>query len=226
VLPPSTLKAIGSFALCGGFAGAGWWKGKVHSDAVPGAQACCRLYPRERENGALWFLALEEFELAKTHSRKPAFSDTGVWRCPSSDRPSSIPEIAGYVDYGYNLWGISPPSDPSPLGLGGLQRSNAQPVLGSAIIKPADTLALGDGFSGAKGVLQDGAYFLWRTPRLEDYPGSTARSNSRHQGRANVIFCDGHVEALSLRTMFTDDSDSSLQRWNRDHEPHREKLAP
>jgi prepilin-type processing-associated H-X9-DG protein len=45
-------------------------------------------------------------------------------------------------------------------------------------------------------------------------------------GKANVVFCDGHVESPALAFLFTDTSDAALSRWNRDHLPHRERLAP
>jgi prepilin-type processing-associated H-X9-DG protein len=45
-------------------------------------------------------------------------------------------------------------------------------------------------------------------------------------GKANVVFCDGHVESPTLPFLFTDTSDAALSRWNRDHQPHRERLAP
>jgi prepilin-type processing-associated H-X9-DG protein len=48
----------------------------------------------------------------------------------------------------------------------------------------------------------------------------------RHQGKANVVFCDGHVESPTLPFLFADTSDAALSRWNRDHLPHREKLSP
>jgi prepilin-type processing-associated H-X9-DG protein len=48
----------------------------------------------------------------------------------------------------------------------------------------------------------------------------------RHQGRLNVLFCDGHVESPTLQLLFVDASDAALVRWNRDHQPHREQLSP
>jgi prepilin-type processing-associated H-X9-DG protein len=45
-------------------------------------------------------------------------------------------------------------------------------------------------------------------------------------GKANVVFCDGHVESPTLQFLFADISDAALARWNRDHLPHREKLSP
>ena len=48
----------------------------------------------------------------------------------------------------------------------------------------------------------------------------------RHGNKANVVFCDGHVESPTLKFLFEDTSDAALARWNRDHLPHREKLSP
>ncbi len=48
----------------------------------------------------------------------------------------------------------------------------------------------------------------------------------RGWGKANVAFCDGHVESPPLPFLFTDTSDAALSRWNRDHQPHRERLSP
>jgi prepilin-type processing-associated H-X9-DG protein/prepilin-type N-terminal cleavage/methylation domain-containing protein len=67
--------------------------------------------------------------------------------------------------------------------------------------------------------------YLWRTygmQEVDEYVGSTKRASSRHQGKANVVFCDGHVESLPLQFLFEDTSDEALSRWNRDHLPHRE----
>ncbi len=53
-----------------------------------------------------------------------------------------------------------------------------------------------------------------------------SNATSRHQGKANVVFCDGHVESPTLQFLFEDTSAAALVRWNRDHLPHREKLSP
>jgi prepilin-type processing-associated H-X9-DG protein len=44
-----------------------------------------------------------------------------------------------------------------------------------------------------------------------------------HKGQ---VFCDGHVESPALQYLFADTSDDALRRWNRDHQPHRERLVP
>ena len=81
-------------------------------------------------------------------------------------------------------------------------------------------------FYGGNGVIRDGGFNMGRANNLQNYPGSTKRSYARHQGKANVVFCDGHVESPTLQFLFADTSDAALSRWNRDHLPHREKLSP
>ena len=45
-------------------------------------------------------------------------------------------------------------------------------------------------------------------------------------GQANVVFCDGPVESPPLAFLFADTRTAALCRWNRGHQPHRERLAP
>jgi prepilin-type processing-associated H-X9-DG protein len=89
-------------------------------------------------------------------------------------------------------------------------------------------IAIGDGFAGGNGKIRDGVGNLERayvTPVFADF-GGTGRAYARHQGKANVVFCDGHVESPTLHFLFEDSSDAALVRWNRDHLPHREKISP
>jgi prepilin-type processing-associated H-X9-DG protein len=48
----------------------------------------------------------------------------------------------------------------------------------------------------------------------------------RHQGKVNIVFCDGHVESSKGTFVFEDPNDVALVRWNRDHQPHPELLLP
>jgi prepilin-type processing-associated H-X9-DG protein len=75
-------------------------------------------------------------------------------------------------------------------------------------------MALGESF--------DGRMVFDRTLSDKDKYGNL----NRHQGKANVVFCDGHVESPTLPFLFADTSDAALSRWNRDHQSHREKLSP
>ncbi|MBI3417816.1 MAG: hypothetical protein HY043_21195 [Verrucomicrobia bacterium] len=90
--------------------------------------------------------------------------------------------------------------------------------------------ALGDGFEGTTdGRLQDSFAEIARELRAGPLPKGqpdfgTVYARRRHQGHINVVFCDGHVEDLKLESFFFDRSDAALCRWNKDNEPHRERL--
>ena len=100
----------------------------------------------------------------------------------------------------------------------------APPVNESEIVNPSEMMAVGDGFSGHDSKIFSGQGFLWRNDAVTGFLDATA--NARHQGKANVVFCDGHVESPTLQFLFADNSDAALSHWNRDHQPHRERLAP
>lgn len=58
------------------------------------------------------------------------------------------------------------------------------------------------------------------------WPGSNdiiRATMARHGGLYNVGFCDGHVEGIDRKLLF-EKNDTSLRRWNNDHEPHADKL--
>jgi prepilin-type processing-associated H-X9-DG protein len=40
-----------------------------------------------------------------------------------------------------------------------------------------------------------------------------AANFTRHQAKANVVFCAGHVESPTLKFLFEDTSDAALARW-------------
>ena len=61
-----------------------------------------------------------------------------------------------------------------------------------------------------------------------NYVGSTgviSATLKRHDGRYNIAFCDGHVEAIRGAKLF-DRTETALRRWNNDHEPHADLLHP
>lgn len=45
----------------------------------------------------------------------------------------------------------------------------------------------------------------------------------RHNGRYNIVFCDGHVEGIRRDKLF-EPSDAGLRRWNNDNAPHADEL--
>ena len=151
------------------------------------------------------------------------FYEMGVWRCPSANWKTSFlaqtpPPKTAY--YGYNLFGVDITTNRvKSFGFNGHYDTNAQSysAIGeSEVAVPADTLIIADSFDASGGLTRDSLSSF-------DYYGNTT---TRHQGKANVLFCDGHVESPTLKFLFEDTSDAALSRWNRDHLPHREKLSP
>jgi prepilin-type N-terminal cleavage/methylation domain-containing protein/prepilin-type processing-associated H-X9-DG protein len=47
----------------------------------------------------------------------------------------------------------------------------------------------------------------------------------RHNNMQNIVFCDGHVEAIKEDKLY-DKSETALRRWNNDHQPHLDLLLP
>jgi len=157
------------------------------------------------------------------------FWNTGIWHCPGVQ--------SKHASYGYNSWGIGTNLD--ALGLGGhsglvqAQIMNFKPPVNeSEVLNPSDMMAIGDGFQGHDNNMigESRLALFWREyvnmRASVPWTNETAIANARHQGKANVVFCDGHVESPTLQFLFADTSDAALSRWNRDHQPHRERLAP
>jgi len=176
-----------------------------------------------------WVQSLQaELTTSKTHINSREYLEKGVWRCPAANRPVELPPNLGYESYGYNWYGMSDQNDTDGLGLGGHHvwhgtQFPEPPVKESEISNPSDMMAMGDGFCGDKKTIRDGTMALWRTSGMQGDVESTRRSYARHQGKASVAFCDGHVESPTLKFLFDDATDGTLARWNRDHLPHREK---
>ncbi|MBN8246937.1 MAG: prepilin-type N-terminal cleavage/methylation domain-containing protein [Verrucomicrobia bacterium] len=184
-----------------------------------------------QHHGGTWISGIQENLSGGTRQSRDSLNK-GVWDCPSAAKPADWPQKTVYRHYGYNGNGLGMTLDQASLGLGGrfagFGAGYAPPVKSGDVISPSDCMAIGDGFHGWNGVIQDGRHLLWRwnLPTTDQIPGSTSRSRKRHGGRANVVFCDGHVEAPLLDSLFVETSDASLRRWNRDGQPHRERLNP
>jgi prepilin-type N-terminal cleavage/methylation domain-containing protein/prepilin-type processing-associated H-X9-DG protein len=182
------------------------------------------------EHHTTWVSALgkEVFTEGKSNPTNRWFQK-GIWDCPGASRPNSFPKQEGYLDYGYNAYGMGAASQ--PLGIGarigptGEGQKAWEPVPEMAVTAPSDTIALGDGFVGGNGVIRDGLSLLGRVPQGQEYLASTTRSWARHGGKANVMFCDGHGASVGLDLLFRNTSDTALVLWNRDHQAHHEMLT-
>jgi prepilin-type processing-associated H-X9-DG protein len=164
-----------------------------------------------------WFTQLETDGLGISN---PAtnFLKTGVWHCPVEQQPS--------LSYGYNGFGFG--SKTNSLGLSGQYSiiSNmliiaSPPIRESEVVAPSDMMAMGETF-----VPNAGGFIRGSTNYFVNSLEKNHHASLRHQGKANVVFCDSHVESPTLDFLFTDTTDAALSRWNRDHQPHRELLPP
>jgi len=164
---------------------------------------------------------IEQLERGGFENSRPEriFFQKGVWLCPAAQWIQIDPKLLP-SSYSYNYYGLLMPGNmTNALGLLGHLDFNSHkyaPIGESEVMRPSELMAIGDSFDGS---------FTFMRDKLSYYQ---QRGNvmTRHQGKANVAFCDGHVESPTLKFLFEDTSDAALVRWNRDHQPHREKLAP
>jgi prepilin-type processing-associated H-X9-DG protein/prepilin-type N-terminal cleavage/methylation domain-containing protein len=180
-------------------------------------------------------------DLEKEFPRLSRADITGVWHCPNY-HPPPFPDKRfpdGYHAYGYNAWGLAGVTNGLLGVLGGLGAREGpgpySPVKESEVVSPSEMMDIGDGLCGSGfpqlGVI-DGSRWFSRQSAIgkpteigaQDIPESTAKAKARHRGKANVVFCDGHVESPTLKFLFEDTSEPALGRWNRDHLPHRDRL--
>jgi prepilin-type processing-associated H-X9-DG protein/prepilin-type N-terminal cleavage/methylation domain-containing protein len=166
-----------------------------------------------------WIAQLEQagFGISKPQTN---YFKKEIWLCPSAQLTTKVPGDPPCY-YGYNCGSIdqNDPNYTNRLGLGGRYSRISHifiPITESEVIAPSDMMAMGDGF--------DGTIILSRAAVAEN--AKYGNILTRHQGKANVVFCDGHVESPTLQFLFADASDRALSCWNRDHLPHREKLSP
>jgi prepilin-type processing-associated H-X9-DG protein/prepilin-type N-terminal cleavage/methylation domain-containing protein len=170
-----------------------------------------------------WTEALSYEALGIPKSVVPYFTN-GVWNCPSArwnKDQASVNTMNVWFSYGYNYLGLNSPGKNEATGLGGRTTSDlgplAPPVGESEVAVPSEMISIGDAFDGNP-VLQRAS---WQLLAQE-----VGKPSKRHKSKANVGFCDGHVESPTLQFLFEDTRDAALVRWNRDHLPHREKLSP
>ena len=147
----------------------------------------------------------------------------GVWRCPSAQW-KNVPTNWTPVSYGYNAYGFSTVTNAGARGLGASRHPSSgtlgSPVAESEVVSPVEMIAIGESFNGGVIFGRAGSDFFYSSLERRH------QASSRHQGKANVLLCDGHVESPSLKSLFVETSDAALSLWNRDHQPHREALMP
>jgi prepilin-type processing-associated H-X9-DG protein/prepilin-type N-terminal cleavage/methylation domain-containing protein len=172
----------------------------------------------------LWIGQLERQGLGVSNP-ETNFYQKGVWFCSSAQWSASMlrsdPKYLHYYGYnddrvGANLQPINPTNQFGLQGHYNPITHTYSPIAESEVVAPSDLMAIGDSFDAS-------ILFMRRNLATLEGFGNTL---TRHQGRANVVFCDGHVESPTLQFLFEDTSDATLSRWNRDQQPHRERLTP
>ena len=154
--------------------------------------------------------------------------------CPKS-KPATPRLLSMYLTnsmiifpaYGYNMFGalslVSTQRLALNLGLGG---DSGQPSPANRVLKPAQMIALGD-TPAVQPTSPDTAMkhapsdLLWlifpEVFPIDKVPGV----GNWHNGGANMVFCDGHVE-YSKQSVWMAANDGERQLWNNDNQPHEE----
>jgi prepilin-type N-terminal cleavage/methylation domain-containing protein/prepilin-type processing-associated H-X9-DG protein len=156
--------------------------------------------------GAWWAEQLDLGGFGVSHPGSN-FWQKGVWKCPCG--APRVGELVNNPYYAYNVFGVLPVGNlTNNFGLGGHffgASHTISPIREAEVIAPAEMMAIGESD---------------RFTFMRNLHGRLAR----HEGGLNVVYCDGHVEWLSNKTLFEDTSDAALIRWDRDHEAHRDRL--
>jgi prepilin-type processing-associated H-X9-DG protein/prepilin-type N-terminal cleavage/methylation domain-containing protein len=132
---------------------------------------------------------------------------------PNGSQPPSQTNIDRRVSgfYGYNDLGTAMDDPSLNLGLGTVWQGHTGTITylvkDTAVKVPADMVA----FADVQGM-------NFRVMPLPRYPAIPAK---RHNGGANVLYCDGHVEHGKQRKLAAEDP-AVRRRWNNDNEPHPE----
>jgi prepilin-type processing-associated H-X9-DG protein/prepilin-type N-terminal cleavage/methylation domain-containing protein len=131
----------------------------------------------------------------------------------------------GNGQYAYNASGTAKFQDLANLGLGGFLDGTLRPTTETSVRRPSLAIAIGDVEPGRSTILPPGfpisktfgssGYFDVCSTNHIMWPGTI------HNFRANVLFCDGHVES-ARQTNWVSTFDTARRRWNNDYEPHKE----
>jgi prepilin-type N-terminal cleavage/methylation domain-containing protein/prepilin-type processing-associated H-X9-DG protein len=183
-------------------------------------------YPRHGysvENWALWDMVTNEWH-STLLSVDPMLgkwtNQNSVFRCPSY----RFEQAPIYGSYAY--------SSQAPFALG---EFGADPsvvdkswfVRESEIVAPEQMIEVGDAVLGNYGdsnwkgwdALQFRPDEYLKRGYAEEYRRLLDITKTRHNGRYNIAFCDGHIEAIAHVKLFSGDEDNR-RRWAYDHQPH------
>ncbi len=172
--------------------------------------------------------------LAPYVGRKNATLESKLFECPEltywKNAPHTVHGLWWPGWYGYNGGGTAGRSAASVLGLGleffgppnWVQYSQYSTTV-QMVKVPSDMLAIGDINSDLQNSNGEISYWFEISgvlANLQPYlPGKT------HNGGANMVFCDGHVE-YGKQTNWLASTFMARRRWNNDNEPHSNRKPP
>jgi prepilin-type processing-associated H-X9-DG protein len=116
--------------------------------------------------------------------------------------------------YGYNGAGTAPDGRDLELGMGLSRR-----IAACRIKFPSEMIVLGD--SGASGLCGPQLSPNEIEGLKESEVGQPQMPSNRHNGGANILFCDGHV-VYGKQEKWTEKTPEVRRQWNNDNQPHRE----
>jgi prepilin-type N-terminal cleavage/methylation domain-containing protein/prepilin-type processing-associated H-X9-DG protein len=197
-----------------------------------------------------WYTELQPYTKANwTTNLCAGITDStgGLYLCPSYPNAISdvtpIPAVTNagdawmvYGPYGYNWYGIS--ADDMQFGLGGVDYTI--PCKVSDVVSPSHMIAFADASfviffpapplrigMGGDNDLQfgEGAWELYNLYPPDESNCKVIDRKRHNAGNRNVVFCDGHVDSLTLSQMFNYRDDGVLRLWNNDYLPHGDLLS-
>ena len=137
----------------------------------------------------------------------------GVFLCPALKNRMPWTNTAWFnPSYGYNAFGTGGEGSGTP-GLG-LNPGSSAALSENRVVVPADMIVIGDYPEPLIPFTQDGD-IAGALNATDDYV------SDRHNGGANVLFCDAHIE-YGRQTNWMMPTEKVRLRWNFDHLPHPE----
>ncbi len=168
-----------------------------------------------REWGAIALnSASARFELYLPQNPEALVCPNKRYSVPTASRPEGLVAFER-LSYGYNGAGTAPDGRELELGMG-LWRHIAT----SRVKVPSDMLVLGDSGVGIQSSVVLSPYEIssLRESAMPDQPQLPA---ARHDGGANILFCDGHA-AFGKQSKWIERTPEARRQWNNDNQPHHE----
>jgi prepilin-type N-terminal cleavage/methylation domain-containing protein len=137
--------------------------------------------------------------------------------------PFGVSEHARF-SFGYNDWGLDISHNPQ-LGLGGdiNGAANKGPVTESMVVSPTQMIMFGDVKAPKDPAL---IHFDADIDPTDNSAGHSQWPSNRHNYRTDLIFADGHAEAVRRHDVIDPRNSVWRARWNNDNKPHPEITWP